>query len=645
MASKSRYSILASSEAKANFLHLYPDIECNHYSTMKELLAQEKLEQATEVLFVESSSLQKTLEKELGRLSYIPSVIVWNQGKPSAKAIEISLPWLYPLSSPLAQEEFQKLLSLSASSARKRRRISALREHQKQVRSSENNPILYLITNLIKICTTAEKFQDLIKPVLALKNTLEFEDACLVLTNPKGAVLQAYYASEEEDVKKFDCDATVSLKSLEQNLPSIFSNSSTEASTLNHFTLHPWSSCISLRFESAREEENGSDYHTARLFLFRRQLMAFTEKDLWLLELLQGPLSLALEKVIMLEKVNAASKEWRSTFDSISEPITVIDNEFRIIKANKSFASLIEGDVKKIKNKKCYALLANRKAPCSNCPVSTSSSSIQGNRIQGRGKKDLLVWSYGVNVQNESYGFQFYRNVSEETSLTATLVQSEKMAAIGKLVGAIAHEINNPLAGILASSQVLLIEAKKDSSPYLDDINEIASAAWRSKKIIDDLLGFTSGDGSTTEKVDIAECVSTAITFSKSALKDIRITLNIEESLPKIATSSSSIQQILFNLITNASHAMKGNGRLEVIVKNSLENKGINIRVKDSGPGIPADILKNIFDPFYTSKVEGKGTGLGLSIVKNLLSRISGKISVTSTLGEGTEFQIHIPIR
>jgi two-component system cell cycle sensor histidine kinase/response regulator CckA len=260
---------------------------------------------------------------------------------------------------------------------------------------------------------------------------------------------------------------------------------------------------------------------------------------------------------------------------------------------------------------------------------------------QGKEKRDLLAWSYGIRTPIESYHFQFYRDVSKETALTGTLIQSEKMAAVGRLVGAIAHEINNPIAGILATSQIILSEPAGINPSLEDDMKEIRDAAWRSKKIIDDLLGFTESDGRAFEEIDLTDVVRSALTFSKSALGEIKVKNSVSSCFLK--TSSNSLQQVLFNLITNAAQAMNGKG--ELILKNTEGLDFITLSVEDTGPGIAPERLKHIFDPFFTSKQEGSGTGLGLSIVKNLAARIGVKISVESTLGVGTKFQLLIPKR
>jgi signal transduction histidine kinase len=215
------------------------------------------------------------------------------------------------------------------------------------------------------------------------------------------------------------------------------------------------------------------------------------------------------------------------------------------------------------------------------------------------------------------------------------------MAALGRLVGAVAHEINNPLAGILATSQILLQEDEKISPSLRDDLEEVRSAAWRSKKIIDDLLGFTSHEEHGLESADAEEAVKTSLLFCKAALKDVKVSQQIDNNLPKIQTSIHALQQVIFNLITNAVHAMNGKGAIYIEITHDRDD--VLLTIRDEGPGISPDRLKHIFDPFFTSKQEGRGTGLGLSIVKNLIQKIQARIEVESTVGKGTKFTIYLP--
>jgi signal transduction histidine kinase len=551
------------------------------------------------------------------------------------------------LGADLSKEEVLWEIQNAADLARQKKRLNALRNHHQESSNIDHNPAINLVTGLMRKCTAVEEYKDLLPAVISLRSVIDFHDASVVFLDHENKVVEAWHSSLEikDKIREIEPIGFSAPEDLIDGEVISFSSSSKPEARWELLTQNPWSFGLGIRFSHGYSFRSTQGIKSAVLVLFRRELLPFIERDYWLLETTYGPLALALEKVTMLRAIVQASKEWRSTFDGISEPLTVIDSNYRIVKANKAFAELVEQDIKKLKPKKCFSLLAGRRTPCVGCPVATEAQPQSGTRIQFRGKskKDLLVWSYGIRTGLESYHFQFYRNVSKETQLASVLIQSEKMAALGRLVGAIAHEINNPLAGILATSQILLSEpeVKKQPEGFYDDILEIKDAATRSKKIIEDLLGFTTEKSKSKEEINIKNLIQSVLLFAKTALKEITVSVKAPETLSNCSSYSSSLQQILFNLITNAAHAMGDQGFLTIRIEENSESHLISIQ--DSGPGIPNDRLKYIFDPFHTSKQDGSGTGLGLSIVKNLAQKIHVKISVKSTLGEGTEFTLNLP--
>lgn len=548
-----------------------------------------------------------------------------------------------------SDEEILYQLEHAVGLYRRKHRLGALRDHRNRSWNIESNPAINLVTNVMRRCTSAEQYPDILSAVLTLRSVIDFHDSALVTLDSQNNVIEAWRHTKEgrekvDHVKLPPDFPSQMFSALEDGKVSIFNSADAKQASWERLTPNPWSFGLAMRFSVTDLPRRSRAAKSAALILFRRELLPFLERDLWLMELTYGPLALALEKVAMLGAIQQASKEWRSTFDGISEPLTVIDRNYTIVKANKSFARLVDQDVKKLKGRRCYTLLANRRQPCVSCPVGLSFQPQVGTRIQlqGKTKRDLLVWSYGIRTGLDSYHFQFYRNVSKETALASTLIQSEKMAALGKLVGAVAHEINNPLAGILATSQLLLEESKQSggNSSVLEDLEEIRAAAWRSKKIIDDLLGFTS-EAKELEEANLLDAVRSALGFAKSAMREISVKIHSEKAVPKALVSVNSLQQVLFNLITNAAQAMNGKGALEISI--AKDGDCFRIDVRDNGPGIPQEKLQHIFDPFFTSKQEGAGTGLGLSIVRSLIHKMGARIEVSSSAGKGSEFRIFLP--
>lgn len=619
-------------------------IPCSRAGDTEEACENQETE-AADLFVLGSSEFSQAHVNQIQKLSPAPEIFLAAGKKiPNlAKVMATGLLWAH-----WRDDEIAWQLEQAQGLYRRKRRLVALRDHRNRSWNIDTNPAINLVTNVMRRCSTAEQYPDILSALLTLRAVVDFHDSALITLGEDDEVLEAWRHGKESrdliDRIELSGPPPAGPGGLEDGKVTLFSSAEQGHAHWEKFTQNPWSFCMAMRFSVAELPRRSRSAKSAVLVLYRRELVPFVERDYWLMELTYGPLALALEKVAMLRAISQASKEWRSTFDGISEPLTVIDRTYTIVKANKAFARLVDHDIKKLKGRRCYSLLANRRQPCVSCPVGMSMQPQAGTRIQlqGKTKRDLLVWSYGIRTGLDSYHFQFYRNVSKETTLASTLIQSEKMAALGKLVGAVAHEINNPLAGILATSQLMLDEAKQGAgdASLLDDIEEIRSAAWRSKKIIDDLLGFTS-EAKELEEANVLDAVRAALAFARSAMRDISVKVHSEKVVPRAFVSVNSLQQVLFNLITNAAHAMNGKGALEIAITGDGECYRIDVR--DNGPGIPAEKLSHIFDPFFTSKQEGMGTGLGLSIVRSLIQKMSARIEVSSTVGKGTEFRIFVP--
>lgn len=602
-----------------------------------------------QVFVLTASQLSQTHANELKRANPQPGMVLYVKDKIPNLA-KILNPYLIYADSKV--EDIAWTLEKALFSSRSLRRLEAIRSNHQSPINLESNPALQFITEVMKKCTLVDDYQDLLSVTAPVSPLLSFHDSTLVSLDGKGVPMQAWHLSlgSKSSPISIPITSNKSVFSLfkEGESKCLLSSDSLGAPLLDSFTGKSWGSCLGLRFSASNIPSKENLPKSALILLFRRELYPFEEKDAWLLDAAHASLTLALEKVIMLKTINQASKEWRATFDSVSEPLSVVDSTYSIFKANKSFATLVGQDIKKLKGRKCYSLLASRRSPCVGCPIDHQGSVSLGSRITGSGpeKKDLLAWSYEVAVGKDNYHFQFYRNIAKENALQSALIQSEKMSALGKLLGAIAHEINNPLAGALATSQLLIKEMEAENpidQEALEEIKAIQDAASRSKKIIEDLLGFTSATVQDKKDSIVEEIVQTVVALARSALAKIKVERDLQANLPAIRASQSMLQQVLFNLVTNAAHAMEAGGELRIKAQKSQRNGFIELSISDTGPGIPEADLPVIFDPFFTRKKEGMGTGLGLSIVKNLVGKMGGEISVRSEVGKGTSFLLSLP--
>ncbi len=223
---------------------------------------------------------------------------------------------------------------------------------------------------------------------------------------------------------------------------------------------------------------------------------------------------------------------------------------------------------------------------------------------------------------------------------------TERLASLGKLAGEIAHELKNPLSGILLYANMIKEEIPSDA-PYKDWVEKIIALTNRCKIITKGLLDFGKPERGKKEWLNLNEVLKRVyqLISEYQLFKNIKVNWNLWNDLPMIYANKTQIEQVFFNLFTNAAEAMKGKG--EITVETFVKNDNIIIKIKDTGPGIPLEIMPFIFDPFFTTKDKTKGTGLGLSICHGIIKRHGGQIRVYN-LREGgacVEINISLPTR
>lgn len=230
------------------------------------------------------------------------------------------------------------------------------------------------------------------------------------------------------------------------------------------------------------------------------------------------------------------------------------------------------------------------------------------------------------------------------------LLQAHKMEAIGRLAAGVAHEINNPLAiinekaGLMKDYFELSGDSEIKKEKFINLIEAIFDSVSRCRAITHRLLGFSRRVDISYDIIDLNGAVKEIIEFLEKEIlfRNIRLILNLSEELPDITTDKGQIQQVLLNILNNAIDAVDKGGIIEVLTGVKDENT-VYVSVKDNGHGIPKEILKHIFEPFYTTKEKGRGTGLGLSISYGIVQKLGGTINVDSEVNKGTTFTVEIP--
>jgi len=253
--------------------------------------------------------------------------------------------------------------------------------------------------------------------------------------------------------------------------------------------------------------------------------------------------------------------------------------------------------------------------------------------------------------EREVASIGFFKDLREEIRIKEELekaqiqiLQSEKMASLGKLAAGVAHQLNNPLGGITLFAKLVLEEYDLEEAAK-DDISRILRDAERCRDTVKELLEFARQTRHMMRPNDINRAISRTLFLleNQTIFHNIEIIRQLGPALPPAHTDVQQLNHVFMNIILNAADAMEGKGKLTVITELAQDKNHVVVHIEDTGPGIPDEVLPHIFEPFFTTKEEGKGTGLGLSLVYGIVQNHGGNI-VANTSSSGTRFTIKLPV-
>ncbi len=249
-----------------------------------------------------------------------------------------------------------------------------------------------------------------------------------------------------------------------------------------------------------------------------------------------------------------------------------------------------------------------------------------------------------VGVFTDMRGVLKMRKELEDANIQ--LIESQKIASIGRMAAGVAHEINNPLSAILIYTELLRETLKRDHPELLKDTQEIIDQTLRCKKIVSDLLEFSRKSAAKTSSFSMESLITKSLDLliHKASFHDIQVMKEIQEAMPFMVGDMSQLQQVFTNLFINAADAMGGKGKLTVKARFDQDRSRFIIHVCDTGPGIPEELRDRVFDIFFTTKPVGKGTGLGLSISQNIIKIHGGNLFFECPPEGGTVFIIELPV-
>lgn len=339
-------------------------------------------------------------------------------------------------------------------------------------------------------------------------------------------------------------------------------------------------------------------------------------------------------------------------FDSIPASVYIVDQAFTLISVNLSRSGRLNKHPSVLVGKKCYEQLFHRTGPCPACRV---METFTGGTITNRTRRERDESGRAVEWEITTFPIQepgqsphraivFEEDVTEKRNLEANLIQSEKLASVGQLAAGVAHEINNPLAAIIANAQLIKRDLPQDHEHY-SSVELIEMAGQRAAQVVNDLLSLArKDDHDEFELISLNENIRSALTLVSHEAKNhsVSIKLDLDDEIPLITASGYHLQGVWINLIMNGIDSIdQRDGK--IIISTRYISGEFRIVVEDNGRGIPRENLPRIFEPFFTTKETGKGTGLGLSVCYRVVKEHQGTLAVESQPGEGTRFLISLP--
>ncbi|HXW05349.1 MAG TPA: ATP-binding protein [Vicinamibacterales bacterium] len=376
---------------------------------------------------------------------------------------------------------------------------------------------------------------------------------------------------------------------------------------------------------------------------------------------LAQPLSAAIENVQLLEEVVRQQRLLEDTFNSLADLVVVTDRAMRIVQVNtvvtarigKPRAELVERPLAEAFGPEMTAWAAGLDAS-GEAPSDTTARTRTFEDPTLGGTFAATVTPL-INEDGEPVGRVLVarditrqkRLEAEREALRTRLAQSEKLVALGQFVAGIAHEMNNPLQGVLGHLE-LLIDTSQKARPIRSDLRLIYQEARRAAKIVRNLLVFTGSQRIARRRLRIDRVIARALASRRASLKrsGIEVVLRSGVDLPAVLADPLLIQQAFLNVLVNAEHAIAETGRpgrIQITSTAGPAGSTVIVSVQDSGPGIPEDVLPRIFDPFFTTKDVGKGTGLGLAITYGIVQEHGGAIQAANAPEGGAIVTIELP--
>lgn len=358
--------------------------------------------------------------------------------------------------------------------------------------------------------------------------------------------------------------------------------------------------------------------------------------------------------------------------------IVIIDMEFTIIETNDVYLNLVNKTKEQVIGARCHEVSHGVKVPCSSafpsvkCPMLETIRSGENTHVihdhPGPDGKQVYCNLTAYPIKNDkgeiTQVIEFWRDITDDFTLRwdkqvkdfksnlQKTVQEDRMISLGKLAASCAHEINNPIQGLLTFCDYMLdvLQSGRPTSETLEKFKNhlslMSTELERCGNIVLGLLSFSRESSLEYKHINLNEVIESvlSLTSHKLEISNIEMTLSLSDAPLMLEGDINQLQQCFLNLIFNAIESMPDGGNLTVSSVLDKESQQINVEICDTGYGIPEECRDNLFDPFFTTKDVGEGTGLGLSIVHGVVKNHKGSIEINSAVGKGTAFNLSFPV-
>jgi len=367
-------------------------------------------------------------------------------------------------------------------------------------------------------------------------------------------------------------------------------------------------------------------------------------------------------EIVLLESESnyrKLSSQFNALLDAIEKPLILLSPELEILWENRAAKIIFEKKIHNGKEHQCYNVWFHRSVPCEGCLVQKCFQTGKTENTQfftpDNRFWDIKVFPVKEEENKINHVIMVASDMTEELLAREKSLRAGQLATIGELAASVAHEINNPIYGVINCAELLIMDSLRGKKMDHDMVNMIIKESQRIANVTKCLLSFVRDTDEEKIKCSVHELFADTLTFSGTIMRKegINLKIRIPENLPKIIVHPQRIQQVFLNILNNSRYALNEkypnqhkNKIIDITASEILLNEAPHIKIvfHDRGAGIPHDKLEKALTPFFTTKPKGKGTGLGLSICNDIINNYNGTLEIESREGHFTKIKITLPI-